>query len=276
VLSAYGMGLADRTVIEERSVERSLTPELLVELEGMIQNLAQAGVETLGAEDCTIHPSLHLRYPGTDTSLAVDFGDFTLVTEQFTAQHAQRYGFTSPEQGLIVAYLSVEVIAPGPGLVQAAECVAPEPTPEGVFHRASLSVGSCLTGPALIVDSTSTLVVEPGWHVEVLPEGPLLMTQLAPPSPPLGDTLVDPVRLEIFSNLFMAIAEQMGATLQNTSSSVNMKERLDFSCALFDQAGNLIANAPHMPVHLGSMGESVQAVRAHPLQLGDVYALNSP
>jgi 5-oxoprolinase (ATP-hydrolysing) len=149
-----------------------------------------------------------------------------------------------------------------------------------LYRREALAPGQAVDGPAIIAEANATTVLEPEWRASVTPLDHLVLERTRPrKSEAAIGTDVDPVRLEIFNNLFMSIAEQMGLRLQNTAYSVNIKERLDFSCALFDAAGNLIANAPHMPVHLGSMSESIKTVireNAGRIRPGNVYVLNAP
>jgi 5-oxoprolinase (ATP-hydrolysing) len=262
-----------------------------------------------------IQPRVHLKYQGTDSTLIVPWGDAGAMRSHFEDLHRQRYGFAAPDKALIVDTLSVEAIgqtdapvdlpvaAPRPAGTALAPCTQVpvymgdcwHDTP--LYHRDDLCPGDRIAGPALIIEATGTNVVEPHWQAQFTEQGSLVLRhQVTAPQPMVPDRSVartasgqdvsdqtaaapDPVRLEIFNNLFRAIAEEMGVTLQNTSTSVNIKERLDFSCALFDAQGQLVANAPHIPVHLGSMGESVQSLirdRGDTLQPGDVYALNNP
>ena len=302
VLSAYGMGLADITALRERAVEARLEPSLVPQLETTLDDLAgaaRAEVLSQGVADARIeeHRRAHLRYEGTDTAIAVDYGALPDMLRDFEMHYRQRYSFLMPERALVVEALSVEVtgseVTPTPplphqgggsGTVRAAAQV--RMFSGGAFHdaplyrRESLPAGTPIAGPAIIAEANATTVVEPGWRAEVATDGGLVLTRAVPrPRRVAVGTRADPVMLEIFNNLFMAIAEQMGVTLANTACSVNIKERLDFSCALFDASGNLIANAPHMPVHLGSMGESVKTVirdNAGHMQPGHVYMLNNP
>lgn len=223
------------------------------------------------------------------------------LSAAFLTLHERRYGFLMPGRGLVLATVAVEAIGPGESAGRAEAPVpalehGPAPASEPrdvvrvftagswhetpVYERAALSFGARLAGPAIVCEPTSTTVVEPGWQAEVLAAGELHLRRLSPAAAPSADPAErSPLLLEVFNNLFMSIAEQMGATLANTASSVNIKERLDFSCALFDGEGGLVANAPHLPVHLGSMGASVEAVIArHTAEFapGDAYLLNSP
>ncbi|MEG3093051.1 hydantoinase B/oxoprolinase family protein [Sphingomonas sp. PB1R3] len=291
VLSAYGMGLADRIAIRQRSVEQPLgTP--LGDIADALGEAAEAEVGA-GAERVA---TVNLRYAGTDTALGVPLGEDSVMRDAFEAAHLTRFGFVSPDRDIIVDSLLVEAILPGAPVAppRLAPRHGPLPAPiatvtvwtGGAEHatpihdRADLRPGDRITGPALIREAIATTMVEPGWTLEVDDGGALMLhhsgaAARAEPDP----AIADPVQLELFNTQFMGIAERMGVVLRNTSSSVNMKERLDFSCALFDAAGRLIANAPHVPVHLGAMGESVRAViasRGATLKPGDVVALNNP
>lgn len=302
VLSAYGMGLADIRAMREQAVEAKLATEALAGLGEQLDALAvdaRGELHEQGITDAKISmlKKLHLRYDGTDTPLIVDFGDVDAIKSQFEEQHKQRYGFVMSEKPLVVEAVAVEAIGETQGLPDAEaeashEDVAinalasrrvvfdgeAQDTP--FYKREALKPGATVRGPAVIVEPVGTTVIDPGWEAKVNGRDHLVLTRVVPMkrSEAIG-TQADPVMLEVFNNLFMNIAEQMGVTLANTSYSVNIKERLDFSCAVFDQEGLLIANAPHMPVHLGSMGESVQAVignNAGKMKPGDVYMLNDP
>jgi len=300
VLSAYGMGLADLRLIREETVERPLDTAgdladrakvLAAEAETALraQDVPMASVETVA--------SLRVKYAGTDTPLVVPFGD--RVREEFEALHQRRFGFTSPTTPLVVETLSVEAIghsdagdAPdlkSVGAIQDGPLATVETRMAGalhstpVFDRETLAIGAEILGPAIIREATGTTIVEPGWRAAVDAHLNLILDRVvALPARKAIGTQADPVMLEVFNNLFMAVAEEMGFALQNTAYSVNIKERLDFSCALFSRDGDLIANAPHMPVHLGSMGDSVRAIRdgrehdGRGMKPGDVYMLNAP
>ncbi len=306
VLSAYGMGLADIRALRHRTVEAPLEAGLLDRLKVDLDALAAeatAEVEAQGIApgQITLLRQVHVKYAGTDAALVAEHGDLATIQASFEEQHRQRYGFIVPNKALIVDSVSVEAIGAteavgDPVLSQASRADA---TPKAsvpfwaegqqltapVFDREALRPGQLVNGPAIILDPTSTTVIEPGWRVHLTERGHLVVEryQAAQRQAAIG-TSVDPVMLEIFNNLFMSIAEQMGSTLEKTSHSVNIKERLDFSCAVFDQQGRLIANAPHMPVHLGSMGESVESIIRCNLdnagktlmKPGDVYVLNAP
>jgi 5-oxoprolinase (ATP-hydrolysing) len=302
VLSAYGMGLADTVAMRQRTVEVKLERASLPALEDALAELERAAREELlsqsvAPERIRVLRRAHLRYEGTDTALPVRYSGLGDMVAQFEEEYRKRYSFLMQGRGLIVESASVEAIgapdeeqrATGAGSGAAA---APEPVEwvaihtggsrhrAPVFLRDRLAPGQRIAGPAIIAENNATTVIEPGWRAEVTPLDHLVLERAAPLARAAAiGTKVDPVRLEVFNNLYMSIAEQMGLRLANTAYSVNIKERLDFSCAVFDQGGALIANAPHMPVHLGSMGESVRAVirenRAR-MKPGDVYVLNAP
>ena len=312
VLSAYGMGLADVRALRERTVEAPLDTAG-AELAAALAELEAAAVEELesqgfAAARIDVERRAHVKYRGTDVALAVPWGDVGAMAAAFTALHRSRYGFLMPDRPLVIDALAVEAVGPGTdsGLAEdgggptegtaqrppATPSVMPSPRERvpmytsgawydaPVYERAALPRGARLGGPAIVCEPTSTTVVEPGWQAEMLAAGELLLRRTSPAAPPSADPAKrSPLLLEVFNNLFMSIAEQMGATLVNTACSVNIKERLDFSCALFDGRGDLVANAPHLPVHLGSMGASVKAVLERhrgELQPGDAYLLNSP
>jgi 5-oxoprolinase (ATP-hydrolysing) len=302
VLSAYGMGLADQTVMREQAVEAPFVADQMPGLEALAGRLTQEARETLAAqgaepERIEVRRALHLRYVGTDTALIVPYGAPDQVVPMFTEAHRARFGFATPERPLVVEALGVEATFAGEpvretrvprrhggGPVAVDRVVlwtggAEHATP--VLDRAMLRAGDRIDGPALIREANATTVVEPGWGAELTDLDHLLLRRVEPRATRLAtdNAKPDPVLLELFNNLFMNVAEQMGAVLQNTSLSVNIKERLDFSCAIFDAEGRLVANAPHIPIHLGAMGESVQTVlrfRRGTLKPGDVITLNNP
>ncbi|MAI49779.1 MAG: 5-oxoprolinase [Rhodospirillaceae bacterium] len=302
VLSAYGMGLAEHRVIRERAVESQLTDTLVAELETAIGELAFEGHRDIqgqgvGADEISSIAKVHLRYEGTDTALIVDFGPMTEMLAAFEAAHMQQFGFIAPEKNNVVEALTVEVIGGGQDVEDAELALDPnaeagdplghavmyaagESRQAAVYDREDLPPGVRVDGPAVIIDANATTVVEPGWQAEITPRNHMVIARVVErPQEHAVGTKADPVMLEVFNNLFMSIAEQMGVVLQNTSYSVNIKERLDFSCAIFDDNGNLVANAPHIPVHLGSMSESVQTItreRADTVKPGDVFVLNAP
>ena len=306
VLSAYGMGLADQNVIREQAVETKLVLEALAGIEATLDQLATTARTELerqqvGAGTAVVHRRVHVRYEGSDSALIVPFGSLAEITAGFEAAYRQRFAFLMQGKGLVVEAVSVEAVVPGDAPVEPRHALQPaREVPrrstvrmytggvDGVpaWHDAALVVredlrpGDVIPGPAIIAEKNATTIVEPGWEAALTELDHLLLTRrVARAVQHAVGTTVDPVLLEVFNNLFMNIAEQMGLQLQNTAYSVNIKERLDFSCALFDTAGNLIANAPHMPVHLGSMGESIKTVIRESqgkMQPGDVFVLNDP
>ncbi|MBX3508699.1 MAG: hydantoinase B/oxoprolinase family protein [Parvibaculum sp.] len=302
LLSAYGIGLARIAASRARAIIRLFDDALMPELDAAIAELTQDAAAELAAQgvdmaDIEVTPLLHLRYDGSDTALQTDYAarDRAAAIASFEKAHKAQFGFSFENRSVVVE--AVEIAA-ATRLRKTANQSASTPairspdtddirkvhfngawldTP--IFRRASLAPGDRMAGPALIIEDNQTIVVEPGWTAEVTPLDHIVLTRTSPlPRRQSIGTGADPVMLEIFSNRFMAIAEQMGAALQNTASSVNIKERLDFSCAVFDRAGGLVSNAPHMPVHLGSMGASVRAVIEQNPDMGpgDVFVLNAP
>ena len=309
VLSAYGMGLAPLQATRERTLALPLDAQAWPELEAAADGLraaARAAVVAQGAPAAAVMVEVRLavRYAGVDAPLVIAMGPMEAVAVAFEREHRTRFGFATPGRGLVVESAAAEATAAGeapapPPPAAAADSRAPAPmqvaeawfagaarrTP--VFARAELPPGATVDGPAIVQEDTGATVVEPGWRARVDAGRNLLLERAAPPAPPppLGAE-VDPLQLELFASRFMAAAEEMGAALQATAASVNIKERLDFSCALFDREGALVANAPHIPVHLGSMGESVKAVmrgravapggEARGIVPGDAYMHNAP
>jgi 5-oxoprolinase (ATP-hydrolysing) len=300
LLSAYGMGLADIRATRQRTVEAPLDAQGIAAARAALDEAANAVREELigegvAAQDITIHRRLHVRYAGTDTSLIIPFGDVGEATAAFEAAHRTRFGFVDRTKLLVIEAISAEAVGGGTeiaeedGPLTEAAPVASETTrffsqsewhEARIYRREDLARGQRIAGPALLIEPHQTIVLEPGWAGEITAKNHLLLTrsEAARRAPAIG-TEADPVLLEVFNNLFMSIAEQMGVTLQNTAYSVNIKERLDFSCAVFDAEGQLVANAPHIPVHLASMDKSVESViRTHgaTMRPGDVYVLNAP
>ncbi len=299
VLSAYGMGLADIRANRSRAVVLPLERQSEAEVASVLARLTQevlAELESQGLQigEIDVTARAHVRYGGTDTPIAVPHGEIGAVRAAFEAEHRARFGFVYDDKPLVVDALEVEALGGGAAIAEpqvacaATDAVASETRPiftggtwheAGILLRDALRPGHRIAGPALVIEPNQTVVVEPGWAAAITDRNHILLRR-AVPRPRLRalGTEADPVMLEVFNNLFMSIAEQMGLTLQNTAYSVNIKERLDFSCALFDASGALVANAPHMPVHLGSMDRSVEIVRRlNPdIAPGDVYALNAP
>ncbi|MFF5042832.1 hydantoinase B/oxoprolinase family protein [Streptomyces nigra] len=302
VLSALGIGLADTAAMREQSVEAPLEPASMGGVHKTADDLEAAARAELLDEDVPadrirVTRRAQLRYDGTDTALTVELTDPDTMRRAFEERHRATYSFTL-DRPIVVEALSVEAtgITEPPDLsALASRSTAPEGSPEGprtvplhtggtwrdvpLHRREQLAPGALVTGPAIIAESGATTVVDDGWRAGTSDDGHLVMERVAVTESSDLDTKADPVLLEVFNNLFMSIAEQMGARLESTAQSVNIKERLDFSCALFDPDGNLVANAPHIPVHLGSMGTSVKEVirrRGADMRPGDTYAVNDP
>ncbi|MBY8867995.1 hydantoinase B/oxoprolinase family protein [Streptomyces sp. RCPT1-4] len=302
LLSALGIGLADTTAMREQSVEAALEPAAMPGVHDTARHLEEAARAELRGEDVPeervrVTRRAHLRYDGTDTTLTVGLAEPDAMKRAFEELHRRTYSFTL-DRPVVVEALSVEAT----GLTEPPDLSALAPyrparagrpaAPRTVrlhtggawrdaplHHREDLPPGGAVTGPAIITEPGATTVVDDGWRATATDDGHLVVERTAITESSDLDTEVDPVLLEVFNNLFMSIAEQMGARLQSTAQSVNIKERLDFSCALFDPAGNLVANAPHIPVHLGSMGTSVKEVvrrRGTAMRPGDAYAVNDP
>lgn len=296
VLSAYGIGLADVTVLREVTFGKALGTDFDAEIAALADE-AEAAVREQGVDPAAIESECRvaLRYSGSDSALEVARDTPKAMRAAFESLHKARFGYADEEAEVIVETLIAEAVgrtndirAPaqagaqskgaGPGLL-------PSQAHGKVIVREAIAPGDRITGPAMIVEETATTYVEPGWQAEADEHGNLVLTRAVPRAEhhAIG-TDVDPVMLEIFNNLFMAIAEEMGVALQSTASSVNIKERLDFSCALFDPTGALIANAPHIPVHLGSMGDSIRTIieargggkDGRGIRPGDAYVLNAP
>ncbi|WP_341214162.1 hydantoinase B/oxoprolinase family protein [uncultured Limimaricola sp.] len=299
LLSAYGIGLATVSASRQQGLVKPLEEATRGALDGLIADLMAQVRDDLagqGVSGETYATRLHLRYTGTDTALQVGYeGDMASARTAFEAAHEAQFGFLSPERGLVIEAVEVEGTEPahavaetGTSMPERGRAEADEMTrffSGGTWHeatvhrRADIAPGHEMRGPALIIEPNQTIVVEPGWTATLTGRDDILLTRHeAAPRQLAAGTEADPILLEVFNNLFMNIAEQMGVALQNTAQSVNIKERLDFSCAVFDRDGALVANAPHMPVHLGSMDRSVEAIiRQNPvIHPGDVFALNAP
>jgi 5-oxoprolinase (ATP-hydrolysing) len=294
VLSAFGIGVADRLAVRRASLRQPLVPRGLDAAHAALASLEQAARAELAASDARavrVARLLELRAGDSDVTLSVPVGDLEEVRARFHAEHLQRFGFAADALAVVIEALRVEARAPS--VDDAALAPPPAPPGEGgAPRRVSAWFGGWrevplvqmgalrgeLHGPALVVEPHSTLVLEEGWCARALAAGELLLTETGAARAASPLSTADPARLEIFNNLFMHIAGQMGEVLKATAQSVNIRERLDYSCALFDADGGLVANAPHMPVHLGSMGASVRAVIAaqQPLRAGDSWLLNSP
>ncbi len=301
VLSAYGMGLADQSLIREKSLDLELNQSNLAEIESELAALSQQAQQDLSkqyadAGESVVNQRLHVRYQGSDTAMIVPAGSLKSITEAFKQAYQQRFSFLQPDKTLILEAISVEALLKSTApeekvsmLQQGREIPVTDTIrffSQDKWHQAclikrdALQAGDIIQGPAILTEANATTVIEPGWQAEVTEREHLLLKQNQQHKEHEEiATRADPVMLEVFNNLFMNIAEQMGLQLQNTAVSVNIKERLDFSCALFDAKGNLIANAPHVPVHLGSMGESIKSVidaNRDTIEAGDIFLLNDP
>jgi 5-oxoprolinase (ATP-hydrolysing) len=301
VLSALGLGLADVAAMRETAVEAPLTEDLLAMLGSTCDDLAGSARTELAQQG--VDPSravivrlVHLKYEGTDTALPVPLCSVANMTSDFEAAYRQHFSFLMRDRTIVAEAVSVELTSVSEHVTPAQQAGdrasrARRGTSVRMFaggswrdaplvRRRELARGERVSGPALIVEDFATTVVQPGWQAELTERDDLLLTRVeARPTRSSARAEVDPVVLEIFNNLFMSVAEQMGVRLQATAHSVNIKERLDFSCAIFDAGGGLIANAPHIPVHLGSMGESIKIIAARnagKMRPGDVYVLNDP
>lgn len=300
LLSAYGMGLAPLRASREQSLERRLDDAALRDADSIAFELGSAVTEALleqGVEHDSIELTtrLHLRYDGSDTAIPVDASEAHFMRRDFEALHQQQFGFTQPGKPLVIALIEVEAVS-APHIDTS--IYRPEPTlpsamaPRwGRFYahsrwhdaqliaREELQIGATIAGPAIVIETHQTIIVEDGWHLAVTDLNDIVLTRCAAPQATHVCSAPDPVLLEVFANRFMAIAEDMGEALRNTAQSVNIKERLDFSCAIFAADGGLVANAPHVPVHLGSMDKSVETVvreLGSTLAPGDVVMLNAP
>jgi 5-oxoprolinase (ATP-hydrolysing) len=301
LLSAYGMGLADIRASREQAVEALLAEDSRATAEAEFARLgAEAAAEVarqgVDAQAIRVVRTVMLKVKGTDTALGVPFGSVEAMRAGFAEAHRNRFGFEAGDKPLVIEAVTVEAIGETADLAE--ETVATASRDEagietaltadfysdGHWHtaryvrREAMRPGDTLTGPAVLVEPHTSIVIEPGWQARITAHDHVVLTRIAPRAGRAVGTEADPVMLEVFNNLYMSIAEQMGAVLENTAVSVTIKERLDFSCAVFDAAGDLIANAPHMPVHLGSMAASVKTImRLNPdMRPGDVYALNAP
>ncbi|MBT5123362.1 MAG: hydantoinase, partial [Planctomycetaceae bacterium] len=321
ILSAVGIGHAEITHQCQKGIYETLNDELLNDISNSIQELASQAIKTVNEADHLEHRievtiSCEIRFAGVDQAIVIPLVTYAApdtftnilsandLISQFHIRHKQRYGYTHPHKSLELATIRITACGKSPLPNMPSNKVAPVAvnpielqrvrfdghwidTP--LFRRVDLPVGAVVTGPAIISDSHCTTVVNPNWIATQLNQGDLLLeSQVSPNSSqivsmaPETDIEPNPIQLEIFNNHFAAIAKQMGITLQNTSSSVNVRERLDFSCAIFTSNGELVVNAPHIPVHLGAMGETVRAIIAEQLadsqgiQAGDVFITNDP
>ena len=303
LLSAYGMGLADIRASRQLAVEARLTPESRLQAAADLDRMSgfvHDEVEAQGVSPAAISitPRFLLKVEGTDTALAVPFGTMAEMRRAFGEAHRQRFGFDPGDKALVIEAVTNEAVGRAADLSEPERAVRerPEDAYETAFvgkffsegawrdarfvRREALRPGDVLTGPAVLVEEHTSVVIEQGWRAEITGHDHvrLVRHEARAEAEAVGTKKADPILLEVFNNLFMSIAEQMGAVLENTAASVTIKERLDFSCAVFDREGDLIANAPHMPVHLGSMAASVKAIMAQNPEMGpgDVFVLNAP
>ena len=300
VLSAFGIGLADARTINDKAIEAQLDQQLVTTISLELETLKQRGTEDLLAQGLNIstlahHQRVYIRYLGSDTAIAVTFNDLEKLIKEFESIHSDRFGFISPEKKLIVESIQVETISKSSQTTlkndtlnskQLSKLAERQVVMAGNIHkvcfydRQQIPINIEIIGPAIIIEQASTIVIEPGWRAQLSSNNDLILERIEPlkRQNAIG-TNVDPVMLEIFNNLFMNIAEQMGTVLENTAASVNIKERLDFSCAIFTPEGELVANAPHIPVHLGSMSESIKTIireNASSMKSGDAFLMNAP
>ena len=297
VLSAWGMGLADVRAVAEETVEQKLIDA--TDLHARASALSARAAEPLkaqGAGEIETIVTANLKYDGADSALPIPYAGGDLA-KAFEAEHRKRFGFVDPARAIVVASLSVEAVAPNQYGSPASSRDGPDPaggTPAAhyvslraneanheapVLERRRLQPGFTADGPALVLEQGATTFVDIGWRARMSEHGDLILTRATQVARAAIGTHADPILLEVFNNRFMGVAEEMGLALQTTASSVNIKERLDFSCAVFDAGGGLVANAPHIPVHLGSMSDSVREIvrqRSDSIRAGDIYMLNAP
>jgi 5-oxoprolinase (ATP-hydrolysing) len=303
LLSAYGMGLADIRSVRQRAVEEPFDGKVSEKLRAVARRLSDEAMaevlsQGIAADKVGVHIRAHIRYAGTDTALIIDTGRQSTmkIKAAFERAHKARFGFVDRKKSLVLEAVSVEAVGRGARFEERSQKIRQAKLPMAarrarfcsggkwrralVYTRETLAPGHKVKGPAIIIEPHQTVVVEDGWQAAVTAKNHLVLRRIKKLARTLAvGTRADPVMLEVFNNLFMSIAEQMGVALQNTAYSVNIKERLDFSCAVFDGAGSLIANAPHMPVHLGSMDRAVETVireNKGKIRPGDVYAINAP
>jgi 5-oxoprolinase (ATP-hydrolysing) len=300
VLSAFGMGLADTRVINDLAIESILHIDLIKTIEIELESLKLKGIRQMSEQSIETSSlkyicRLQIRYDGSDSALSIKFDSIDKIIIAFEDAHRARFGFISKEKQLIVESIQVETVSKSELIVQnktrntntvhkllaTKQVVMNGKSQETAFYnRDQVATEIPLLGPAVIVENTSTIIIEPGWQAELSANNDFILKRAKPLARQHAiGTSVDPVMLEIFNNLFMNVAEQMGTVLENTAASVNIKERLDFSCAIFTPKGDLVANAPHVPVHLGSMSDSIKTIireNYKTMMPGDAYLMNAP
>jgi 5-oxoprolinase (ATP-hydrolysing) len=301
LLSAYGMGLADIRATREQAIELAYGAKALAAITKTAKRIGKAVKDEVAGQGVPVGKikvfvRAHIRYAGTDSALVVKAGTLAIMKRAFEQAHKARFGFIDRSKQMVVEAVSVEAVGGGAKFSEKAASAKRGKLPQaarrtkffssGQWHKANiytrdqLKIGAKIQGAAIIIEPHQTIVVEPGWQAELTAKNHLVLTRAKKLKRTYAiGTHADPVMLEVFNNLFMSIAEQMGVSLQNTAYSVNIKERLDFSCAVFAHDGTLVANAPHMPVHLGSMDRSVETIirdNNGTVRPGDVYAINAP
>jgi 5-oxoprolinase (ATP-hydrolysing) len=301
LLSAYGMGLADIRATRQQAIEEPLAQKALRTIGTVASRLAgetrdEVASQGVPSRSIKVIVRAHIRYAGTDTALVVKAGSLAVMQAAFERAHRAQFGFIDRGKRLVVEAVSVEAIGGGvrfrEKILKITRGKLPSPARRtrffsggqwhkaGAYKREQLKPGQTIKGPAIVIEPHQTIVIEPGWQAALSAKNHLLLTRFRKLKRVSAvGTKADPVMLEVFNNLFMSVAEQMGVALQNTAYSVNIKERLDFSCAVFSGDGALVANAPHMPVHLGSMDRAVETIireNAGSIRPGDVYAINAP
>ena len=300
VLSAFGMGLADTRAINDLAIESILHIDLIKTIEIELESLKLKGIRQMSEQSIETSSlkyicRLQIRYDGSDSALSIKFDSIDKLIIAFEDAHRTRFGFISKEKQLIVESIQVETVSKSELIVQnktrntntvhkllaTKQVVMNGKSQETAFYnRDQVATEIPLLGPAVIVENTSTIIIEPGWQAELSANNDFILKRAKPLARQHAiGTSVDPVMLEIFNNLFMNVAEQMGTVLENTAASVNIKERLDFSCAIFTPKGDLVANAPHVPVHLGSMSDSIKTIireNYKTMMPGDAYLMNAP
>ena len=296
LLSAWGIGRADLRALAEATIEQPLDQCDLAEHAANLSSRAYESLNAQGANDAKIETTItaQLKYQGADTTIDIALTDTETMAPAFSEEHQRRFGFTDPARPIVVASVTAEAIARTANIETTEDRTNADDAPQThvnlhaeesarnapVFERASLSDAFTCDGPALVLEQGATTFVAPGWRAEMNVHGDIILTRARPRVENEDiETRADPILLEVFNNRFMGVAEEMGLALQASAASVNIKERLDFSCALFNEAGGLVANAPHIPVHLGSMSDSVREIlkqRGDTIRDGDIYMLNAP
>ncbi len=293
-LSALGIGIADQRMMKSLAIEKTLTDERVNELKQQYQQLEKS-LQSLFKQNTAslnFNQYVHCRYKGSDTSIELSYEEYDKLLQQFEKKHLRLFGFFDASKRIIISSISVEAISTSENSRYLNNIRIPSVKKTIISHQLFIDgkfvdcpvyqrhdLQHAITGPAIVIEPTNTLVIHKHWQACLLADGQLLLEKTNAKKNETIGTARSPILLEIFNNQFMSIAEQMGVVLRQTAYSVNIKERLDFSCAIFTKEGELVANAPHIPVHLGSMSESVKYIHQqhhHRLKKGDVFMLNSP